>query len=90
MKKMNAWPPRHGGWDSKASPEDHFKSIKLKLLHAPDVMYGLQMGVDLDEFVSHIDPLKQFQILRELSGGPDDFFVKTVSQKKETIQHSYQ
>jgi len=29
--------------------------------------------------------LKQFWILRELSGGPNDFFVKTVLQKKETI-----
>jgi len=80
IKKMNAQPPRHDGWESEASPEDQFKHIKPKVLHVPDVMYGLQMGVDLDEFVSHID-----LFLCKLSGGPNDFFVKTVSQKKDTL-----
>jgi len=85
IKKMNARPPRHEGWESEASPEERFERIKPKVLHVPDVMYGLQMGVDLDEFVSHIDPLKQFRILSKLSGGPNDFFVKTVSQKKDAL-----
>jgi len=83
---MNVRPPRFGGWACKVSPEDRFESIKPKVLNVPDVMYGLQMGVDLDEFVLHIDPLKQFRILRELS--EPEFFVKTVSNKKKAGIHT--
>jgi hypothetical protein len=43
-------------------------------------MFGLRLGVDLDEFVSQLDPLKQFRIMKELSG--QDFFVETVSAKR--------
>jgi len=83
---MHVRPPRFGGWECEASPEDQFKSIKLKVLHVPDVMYGLQMGVNLDEFVLHINPLKQFRILRELS--EPEFFVETVSNKKKAGIHT--
>lgn len=82
LKKMKCRPPRNDGWESESPPEDRFESIKPKVLHVPDVMYGLQMGVDLDEFVSQIDPLKQYRIMRELS--QPTFYVEFVSMGKVT------
>lgn len=39
-------------------------------------MFGLQYGVDLDQFIKQIDPIKQFQIIKELCTtgvvGPQD------------------
>ena len=67
-REMNRRPPKHEGWAGVSPREERFESVKHKLLHVPDVMFGLRHGVDLDEFVSQIDPLKHFQILRELSG----------------------
>jgi len=76
---MNRRPPRHDGWDSELPPEEHLERLLPKVLHVPDVTCGLQYGVNLDEFVLHIDLLKQFRILSELSGRVD--FIKTVSAR---------
>ena len=81
IKKMNTRPPKHDGWESESPPEERFERIKTQLLHVPDVMYGLQMGVDLNEFVSQIDPLKQYRIIRDLSGTE---IVKPKSMAKHT------
>jgi hypothetical protein len=53
-------------WDSIPSSEDMFETYKSGFLHEPDLMYGYQYGVDSDEFCGQIDPLKQFQMMREI------------------------
>jgi hypothetical protein len=53
-------------WDSIPSSEDMFETYMSGFLHEPDLMYGYQYGVDLDEFCGQIDPLKQFQMMREI------------------------
>jgi hypothetical protein len=40
-----------------------FETYKAGFLHEPDLLYGYQYGVDLDEFCDQIDPLKQFQMM---------------------------
>ena len=68
-REMRRRPPRSDPeWDSESSPEERFESVRTKLLHVPDVMFGFQYGIDLDEYVSRLDPIKQFRTLRELSG----------------------
>jgi len=56
-----------GDWDSVASSDDIFEMYKATFLHNLDVMYGFQFGIDLDEFVTTIDPLKQFHFMKELT-----------------------
>jgi len=52
-------------------------------------MYGYQYGVDLDEFVSRIDPLKQFIVMREIGSTgviqPQNGYSKALSQRKAFI-----
>jgi len=81
---VNRRPPRNDGWDCEESPEECFERVKSKVLHVPHVMFGLQYGVDIDELVSPIDPIRQFRILQSLSG-PDVVF-KPVSMIKMSSQ----
>jgi hypothetical protein len=43
-----------------------FETYKAGFLHEPDLMYGYQYGMDLDDFCGQIDPLKQFQMMKEI------------------------
>jgi hypothetical protein len=73
-KKRNSIPKFDGltfdsdaaDWDSIPSPEDMFETYKASFLHEPDLMYGYQYGVDLNEFCDQIDSLKQFQMTKEI------------------------
>jgi len=76
-------------WDSVASLEDMFETYKPTFLHDPNVMYEYQYGVDLDEFVGWIDPLKQFIVIREIGSTgviqPQNGCSVALSQRKAFI-----
>ena len=47
--------------------DDEFERIKPRFLHNSYVMYDLQFGVNLDEFVKSIDPVRDYRNQCELS-----------------------
>jgi hypothetical protein len=75
QRKKKKWGPKFDGftfdsdadkWDSIPSLEDMFETYKAGFLHESDLMYGYQYGMDLDDFCGQIDPLKQFQMMKEI------------------------
>ena len=65
-KKCKKASDNWGGMTAKetaANRADEFERIKPKFLHDTFVMYEMQYGVNLDEFVKEIDPLKSFELV---------------------------
>lgn len=47
-------------WASEPSRDEMFALFKHRFLHVSEIMCGLQCGVDLDDLVKSIDPVRQF------------------------------
>ena len=52
--------------EEELSIKDDYERYKNQLLHQPYLMYELQFGINLDNFLSDIDPLKAFQLITYL------------------------
>ena len=48
--------------EREAGAKERFHNNKHRFLHQSSMMYGMQYGVNLSEFVKFIDPIKQFRV----------------------------
>ena len=53
--------------EREAGAKERFHNEKHRYLHQSSMMYGMQYGVNLCEFVKFIDPIKQFRVLGDLT-----------------------
>jgi hypothetical protein len=65
---------------STPNETEAYHDIRHRLLPNSMVMYGMQLGVDLQSFVESIDPIKNFRTLAALSSGD---FITSKSKRKE-------
>ena len=69
VRKQRKKPPRWGRQtpeEEQSNRADSYNRIKTKFLHDSFVMYEMQYGINLDEFVKGIDPLKTFRLTKPI------------------------
>ena len=71
--------------EEQSNRADSYNRIKTKFLHDSFVMYEIQYGINLDEFVKGIDPLKTFRLTKDLTQ-PE--MINTTSKLKSRDLHS--
>lgn len=59
--------PNHWKTSSEEERREDYERIKVKFLHQSSLMIEAQFGIDFNDFISSIDPLYQFEMLRKLS-----------------------
>eukprot|EP00980_Cylindrotheca_fusiformis_P013802 scaffold3565_cov78-Cylindrotheca_fusiformis.AAC.2 len=59
--------PFHWKYVSEEERLEDYSRTKHRFLHHTSVMFDARFGVNLDEFLSNVNPLRQFQMIKELS-----------------------
>jgi len=77
-----------------ASPDEEaklklsaFETMKHKLLHHEWIMFNMQFGIDLNDFVQSIDPLQSIKVIKELNSNE---FLKSAGMLKPMSMISLQ
>ena len=66
--------------EEAADKADKFERMKTRFIHNSFVMYELQYGVNLDQFVDSIDPLKSFILHKTISR---EDYIETSSSRRQ-------
>ena len=59
--------PHHWKISSEEERREDYERIKVKFLHQSSLMVEAHFGIDFNDFISSIDPLYQFEMLKKLS-----------------------